>query len=149
LRTVTLLAILGLATILNSAYAGSGNAYSEFVTVVASHYGADDGFHGKTTANCTVFDKRGKTAAHKTLPLGTKVKICNPTKSTCETVTITDRGPFKPGRDIDLASEGVARPLGVKEKGVATLKMQVIYVPKKPIMGNACSRKSGKKKAKA
>jgi rare lipoprotein A len=138
LRTVTPLAIIGLATILNSAYAGSGKAHSEFVTVVASHYGTGDGFHGKITANCTVFNRNGKTAAHKTLRLGTKVKVCNPKTGTCETVTITDRGPFTPGRDIDLASEGVARPLGVKEKGIARLKMQVIYTPKKPIMGNAC-----------
>lgn len=105
------------------------------VSVVASHYGDGDGFHGKRTANCTVFDKKARTAAHKTLPFGTKVKLCNPKKGVCETVTINDRGPYKHRRDIDVAS-GVGKRLGVG--GDTRLTMHVLDIPKKPTMGKLC-----------
>jgi rare lipoprotein A len=131
--------MIALATALNSAYASPSNDTGEFVSVVASHYGAGDGFHGKTTANCTRFDAYAKTAAHKTLRLGTKVEVCNPKNGKCEMVTITDRGPYHGNRGIDLASYGVAKPLGIG--GVAEVNMRIVDVPNRPIKGDACKTK--------
>ena len=82
-------------------------------TFVASWYG--DYFHGRTAADGSIYNMYASTAAHKTLPFGTKLKVCY---DTCEVVTITDRGPFIPGRDLDL-SKGTATRIGMKDVGVA------------------------------
>ena len=80
--------------------------------MLASYYGPR--FHGNLTANGTVFNSEASTAAHKTLPFGTKLQVCY---RTCEVVTITDRGPFIPGRELDL-SEGTAHRIGLAYIGV-------------------------------
>ena len=80
--------------------------------MLASYYGP--GFHGNLTANGTRFNSDASTAAHKTLPFGTKLQVCY---RSCEVVTITDRGPFIHGRDLDL-SEGTARRIGLINTGV-------------------------------
>ena len=85
--------------------------------MVASWYGP--GFHGNTTANGTRYDQYASTAAHKTLPFGTRLKVCY---DTCEQVTITDRGPFIPGRDLDL-SYGTASRIGMAGAGVADVEV--------------------------
>ena len=85
--------------------------------MVASWYGP--GFHGNTTANGTRYDQYASTAAHKTLPFGTRLKVCY---DTCEQVTITDRGPFIPGRDLDL-SLGTARRIGMESAGVGDVEV--------------------------
>lgn len=121
--------------ILNSAYASSPRIDTVY-QVVASHYGLGDGFHGKVMANCTVFSKYALTAAHKTLRLGTVVELCNQKNGACRHVTITDRGPYVRGRDIDVASIGVGKPLNVK--GDTLLTMRIVSVNEKPIMGSAC-----------
>ena len=59
------------------------------------------------------------TAAHKSLPFGTRLKVCY---KTCEVVRITDRGPFIPGRDLDL-SKGTAQRIGMLGAGVAPVKV--------------------------
>ncbi len=128
-----IIATMALTTTPNSAYASPKRG--EVLTVVASHYGDGDGFHGKRTANCSVFSKKARTAAHKTLRFGTKVKLCNPKNGICETVSITDRGPFKRHRDIDVAS-GVGKRLGIG--GDTKLTMQIVAVPERPIMGRSC-----------
>ena len=79
----------------------------------ASWYGP--GFNGRTTANGEIFDENKMTAAHKTLPFGTKVKVKHNGKSVV--VTINDRGPFVKGRIIDL-SKAAAGQLGLIKKGV-------------------------------
>ncbi len=76
----------------------------------ASWYGP--GFDGKRTASGERFDQYGLTAASRTLPLGSKVLVANPTTGKCCTVTINDRGPYVTGRDIDL-SRGAAGKIGV------------------------------------
>jgi rare lipoprotein A len=58
----------------------------------------------------------GLSAAHKTLPFGTRVKVTNPRNGASTTVTINDRGPFTRGRDIDL-SRGAARAIGLRDVG--------------------------------
>lgn len=68
------------------------------------------------TASGQPFQADGLTAAHKTLPFGTKVRVTNPRTGASAIVTINDRGPFTRGRDIDL-SRGAARAIGLKDVG--------------------------------
>jgi rare lipoprotein A len=81
----------------------------------ASWYGP--GFHGKKTASGQKFNENAMTAAHKTLPFGTKVKVTDQRTGKSINVTITDRGPFHKGRVIDL-SKAAAAKLGTKNAGV-------------------------------
>ena len=94
---------------------------------VASHYGHNDGFHGQLTANGEVFDQYSLSAAHKTLPLNTWVKVTNLDRITKPSVElkINDRGPFIEGRDLDC-STAAAQKLGFFEKGTANVKIEVI-----------------------
>ena len=81
---------------------------------VASWYGP--GFHGRTTANGEKFDMYELTAAHKTLPFGTRVVVHNPRTGKEVVVRINDRGPYAKGRVIDL-SKAAANALGFKSRG--------------------------------
>ena len=67
----------------------------------ASWYGP--GFHGKKTASGEIYDQTKLTAAHKTLPLGTKARVTNLDNGSAVEVEINDRGPFVDGRIIDLS----------------------------------------------
>jgi len=91
----------------------------------ASYYGHQDGFDGKKTANGEIFNKKDMTAAHKTLPFGTVLKVTNPATGKSVTVRINDRGPFIPGRDIDL-SYGAAMQIGLVGAGVAKVKVTLV-----------------------
>lgn len=88
--------------------------------VTASWYGANH--DGKTMANGRPFDMFANTVAHRTLPMGTKLRLTNPTNGHSAQVEVTDRGPFIEGRNLDV-SYGVARKLGMVEQGVAKLRM--------------------------
>jgi len=92
----------------------------------ASFYGP--GFHGKKTATGEIFDQNEKTAAHPTLPLGTKATVTNLDNGTSVDVTINDRGPYVKGRDIDL-SKGAAKELGMTKNGVAPVKIEAEVAP--------------------
>lgn len=81
---------------------------------IASWYGP--GFHGRTTANGEKFNMHELTAAHKTLPFGTRVLVHNPRTGKEVVVRINDRGPFIKGRVIDL-SKAAAKVLGLKSRG--------------------------------
>lgn len=87
---------------------------------LASYYG-----HGEQTATGEDFDPRGMTAAHRTLPFGTKVKVTRVDTGDSVVVRINDRGPFKPGRVIDL-SEAAAENLGITTAGLAAVKLEVV-----------------------
>ena len=89
----------------------------------ASWYGP--GFHGKLTASGEVYDESAMTAAHKSLPLGSKARVTNLKNGNSVEVTINDRGPFVPGRIIDL-SRAAARALGIVDAGVATVRVELI-----------------------
>jgi rare lipoprotein A len=89
----------------------------------ASWYGP--GFHGKKTASGEIYDQTKLTAAHKTLPLGTKARVTNLENGNAVEVEINDRGPFVKGRIIDL-SRAAAGILGLVEDGVAPVKVEVI-----------------------
>lgn len=99
-------AVLGLMSSATVAMAQCGGA---------SWYGP--GFHGKKTASGERFNENAMTAAHKTLPLGTVVKVTNQRTGKSIKVTINDRGPFVKGRIIDL-SKAAAAKLGTKNAGV-------------------------------
>ena len=89
--------------------------------VVASWYGSQH--HGKLMANGQPFDMHADTVAHKKLPLGSRLTLTNPQNGTTVKVRVTDRGPYIPGRNLDL-SYGVARKLGVVQAGVAKVWME-------------------------
>lgn len=91
--------------------------------VSTSWYGP--GFHGRQMANGRRFDRKGRSAAHKTLPFGTRVRLTNPANGRAEIVTVEDRGPFIRGRVFDV-SEGTAERLGFKERGLAVLKAEIL-----------------------
>jgi rare lipoprotein A len=89
----------------------------------ASYYGKR--FHGRRTANGERFDMNAMTAAHKTLPFGTHVRVTNPRNGRSVTVRINDRGPFIRGRQIDL-SRAAAQKLGMIRKGHARVQMEIV-----------------------
>ena len=94
---------------------------------IASWYGED--FNGHLTANGEVYDMYAFTAAHKTLPLGTVVKVTNLDNGMTTQVRINDRGPYVEGRIIDL-SRTAARALGMREQGTTRVKLEVVSWPK-------------------
>ena len=89
----------------------------------ASWYGP--GFYGNRTANGEVFRPGTMTAAHRTLPFGTKVKVTNLRNGRTTVVRINDRGPFHGNRVIDLA-HGAAHSLGVTASGIAQVRLDVL-----------------------
>ncbi len=96
--------------------------------VKASYYGEGDGLSGKKTASGEKFNPESLTAAHKTLPFGTKVEVKNPENGKKVTVRVNDRGPFAKGRQLDVSAKA-AKELGIKEKGVTPLEMKVVETP--------------------
>jgi len=89
----------------------------------ASWYGP--GFYGNRTANGEVLRPGTLTAAHRTLPFGTKVRVTNLWNGRSAIVRINDRGPFHGSRVIDLA-HGAARELGVVASGTANVRLEVL-----------------------
>ena len=104
-------------------------AYADFAgrlpgtTVTASWSGAEVG--GRMTASGTRFDPRGLTAAHRTLPFGTKIRVTNPRTGASVLVTVTDRGPYCGRRELDL-SKAAAREVGILMRGVAPVVVEVL-----------------------
>jgi len=90
---------------------------------VASWYGVP--FHGRLMANGKRFDMNKPTAAHRTLPFGTKVKVINLSNEKSTIVTITDRGPFIKGRILDV-SRKTAQDLDFLRSGTARIRMVVL-----------------------
>ena len=88
---------------------------------LASWYGGK--FQGRQTANGEIFDTNKFTAAHKTLSFGTLVKVTNLENGKSTVVRINDRGPFIPGRIIDL-SRVAAAAIGMAGKGVAKVRIE-------------------------
>lgn len=93
---------------------------------IASWYGP--GFQGRTTANGELYDMFAYTAAHKTLPFGTVVKVVDLNTGRSVVVRINDRGPFVPGRIIDL-SYAAAVELGIVERGTARVGLIILWMP--------------------
>lgn len=90
---------------------------------IASWYGP--GFHGNRSASGERFNQNAMTAAHRSLPFGTKVRVTNRRNGRSVIVRINDRGPFTGGRIIDL-SAGAARVLGVLNSGTAPVQLEIL-----------------------
>lgn len=90
---------------------------------MASFYGAE--LHGRRTASGERFDMHGLTAAHRTLPFGTRVVVTNPANGRSVTVRINDRGPFHGNRLIDL-SRAAASEIGLIARGQGRVELAVI-----------------------
>ncbi|MCB0506844.1 MAG: septal ring lytic transglycosylase RlpA family protein [Chitinophagales bacterium] len=90
---------------------------------IASYYGSK--FHGRTTASGEKYNQYALTAAHKTLPLGTVVKVTNLKNDKSVFVKINDRGPYVKGRVIDLSTKA-AELLGYRNKGTTKVKIEIV-----------------------
>jgi len=104
------------------------DAWKDEMEGIASWYGED--FNGRLTANGEVYDMYKFTAAHKTLPLGTVVKVTNQENGKTVEVRINDRGPYVKGRIIDL-SRTAGRAIGMREAGTAKVKLEIVRWPPK------------------
>lgn len=92
-------------------------------TGLGSWYGP--GFHGNLTANGEIFDQTKLTAAHKTLPLPSIVRVTNLDTAQSLILRVNDRGPYIKGRIIDVSHEA-AKILGFEEKGIAKVMIEVL-----------------------
>lgn len=111
--------VLALPTMVNA---------KNYQTGTASYYA--DFFNGRLTANGERFNNAYVyTAAHKTLPFGTKVRVTNLKNKRSIVVRINDRGPFVKGRVIDLTRSG-AKKLGFEKQGLAKVQLDIVYSPK-------------------
>jgi rare lipoprotein A len=115
--SIIIILIIGLS---NSSFAQK-NTRTE--TGKASWYGSK--YHGKKTSSGEVYNKNEMTAAHNTLPFGTKVKVTNLANDESVIVRINDRGPYVGHRIIDV-SEVAARKLGFHQKGIGKVKVEVV-----------------------
>ena len=114
MKKVRMAAIAALTVFMGVQVAGQADAAQ---TGKASYYK-----HGARTANGERFDPHGYTAAHRTLPFGTRVLVTNVKTGKSVIVRINDRGPFIKNRIIDV-SYGAAKMLGITATGVATVKI--------------------------
>ena len=104
--------IKSIGAICAAALAVVGSPVQAEGSMLSSWYGGQ--FHGRTTANGETYNMYGYTAAHKTLPFGTRLEVCY---DGCVTVRINDRGPFIGARELDL-SRGAAEAIGLTHPGV-------------------------------
>ena len=103
---------------------GSKNVKLKKLMIGISSYYAED-IHGKLTANGEVYDMYGLTAAHKTLPLNTIVRVTNLDNEKSLILRINDRGPYVKGRILDC-SYGAAKKLGFLSNGTTQVRIEVI-----------------------
>ena len=96
----------------------------------ASYYGAE--LAGNPTASGEAFDPAEMTAAHRTLPFGTRVRVTNERNGESVVVRVNDRGPFHGDRVIDV-STAAAKEIGLKRSGTAPVTLE--RLPKKPVRG--------------
>lgn len=103
--------------------APSANGRAVTYEGMASYYAHD--FHGKKTANGEEYDMNGFTAAHRSFPFGTKVRVTNLENGKSCVVRVNDRGPFKLERIMDL-SLGAAQALDMMKSGTARVRLDVV-----------------------
>ncbi len=110
---------------INPSKSPSGNSKGKPTSYqgIASFY--SDDFHGKKTANGEVFDMHKLTAAHRSFPFNTKVRVTNLDNGKSCVVRVNDRGPFKLERIMDL-SLGAAEVLDMKKTGTANVSLEVL-----------------------
>ena len=111
--------------------------------VTASFYA--DKFHGRKTASGEKFNMYDYTAAHKTLPFGTVLKVTNLANGKSVNVRVNDRGPFAKGREIDV-SKAAAKELDMIDEGTATVSLVIVSDATSEVTGKASAKTSSKKK---
>ncbi|HET9951468.1 MAG TPA: septal ring lytic transglycosylase RlpA family protein [Candidatus Eisenbacteria bacterium] len=122
LRSLPLLLTFALLTGCAGPHAlGTGDIHPEIG--MASYYAQE--FHGRETASGKTYRSDGLTAAHRTLPFGTKVRVTNLQNGRSVVVTVTDRGPYKRERIVDL-SKRAAKELDIVRQGVARVRLDVV-----------------------
>jgi rare lipoprotein A len=99
---------------------------SQVESGIASWYGHP--YHGRAAANGEIYDMENLTAAHRTLPFGTMVRVTNLTNDKTVDVRITDRGPFIDGRIIDL-SHAAAKVIDLIGPGIARVRLDILSLP--------------------
>ncbi|MDP7059637.1 MAG: septal ring lytic transglycosylase RlpA family protein [Candidatus Marinimicrobia bacterium] len=102
---------------------GKVTKHRKSMTGVTSFYAED--FHGKVTANGETYDMYGLTAAHKTLPFNTLIRVTNMDNKKSVVLRVNDRGPYAKGRILDC-SYGAAVKLGFIGNGTAKVKIEVM-----------------------
>ena len=134
-----LIAFVGLALIPSCASTGNANSVAlsklqkDAYRVKSVHHGKASWYsiktnYGPATASGERLRNDAPTAAHKTLPMGTKVRVINMANNKSEVVTINDRGPYIKGRIIDVTI-GTAEKLGFVNRGVVPVKVEVLHKP--------------------
>jgi rare lipoprotein A len=119
----TRIGILVTCALLIAGCAGLRQPAGDGETGVASYYG--DRFRGRATASGENFDPDKLTAAHPSHPFGTRVRVTNLKNGRSVVVRINDRGPYKPGRIIDLSTRA-AKEIGMLTDGIAKVAVQVV-----------------------
>ncbi|WP_036987538.1 septal ring lytic transglycosylase RlpA family protein [Pseudomonas sp. EGD-AK9] len=119
LQAVVVLGLLAVLAGCSTFGSGSGSGATE--TGKASYYG--DRHHGRKTASGERFDQHALTAAHRSLPFGTRVRVTNLSNERSVVVRINDRGPFVRGRIIDV-SRAAAERLGMLRSGVVPVRVE-------------------------
>lgn len=104
------------------------NSFAQITEIGLASFYADK-YNGRVTASGDIFDQSKMTAAHRTLPFGTKVTVTNISSKKSVIVVINDRGPFVDNRVIDL-SKAAAKKLDFIKKGVARVRVEVISLGK-------------------
>ena len=120
------LALAGILTVLLLLPATRSQAEEECSRATTGHaswYGHE--FASRPTASGERFDPEKLTAAHRTLPLGTRLRVTNLRNGRSVLVTVNDRGPFIRRRDIDL-SLGAARAIGIIRRGVERVRLELV-----------------------
>lgn len=114
----TLVSLLWLVTY---SQLGLAKNTTEVVSGIASYYAEQH--HGKKTANGEKFNMYELTAAHRTLPFGSKIKVTNLTNGKTVVLRVNDRGPYVKGRILDV-SKGAAIELGMIQHGTAAIRIE-------------------------
>lgn len=114
--------------------------YEYTETGIASWYGPN--FHGKKTANGEIFDMNRVSAAHRTLPMPSIVRVTNLNNGRALVIRVNDRGPFAHGRIIDL-SRRAAQLLGFERAGTAPVRVEILAEESRQIALNATTRRRG------
>jgi len=104
-------------------------------TGIASWYGVN--YNHRNAADGSIYDEDGLTAAHRTLPMGTIVRVTNLTTGKQVLVRITDRGPFSPTRIIDL-SKGAAKAIDLYRAGIGKVRVEAYAMPSTDPAGHWC-----------
>lgn len=123
MKRVYLVIIMMISTLGLYSFKYNANDNDEVKTSYASYY--HDKFNGRKTASGQIFSNSKLTAAHRTLPFGTKVKVTNLRNGESVVVTINDRGPFHASRALDL-SKAAFDEIGNVARGTMPVEYQVI-----------------------